>query len=166
MVPSRFKAAIAVAIGILPPLWGCQTPLWSRQSATGTQTDRLMATYSDLQAARNFVVIADFENPAHMDLFQLIASSSEARCVLDPRGGRSDTGRHALRFVAGSSDDAVVVSNQVSQAWYLKRDWRAYDLLMMAVRAEQPGLDMLVAASGGRGEHRTTAQTRVRSKHT
>lgn len=162
MVPSRFKAAIAIVIGTLHPLMGCQTPLWNRQSATGTQTDRLVAAYSDLQAARNFVVIADFENPAHMDLFQLIASTSEARCELDPRGGRVATGRHALRFVSGAAGDAVVVSNARSEEWYLKRDWRDYDLLMMAVRAEQPGLDMLVATSGGRGEDRATAQTRVR----
>ena len=75
-------AYLAISVG------GCQSA-HQGHGRPATQTDRLMQAYDDLRGGR-FVVIADFENPLHMELFQLVSVSEQARCVLDKRGGSGD----------------------------------------------------------------------------
>jgi len=106
-----------------------------------------MAAYPELRSGR-FAVIADFEDPKHMEIFRLIGVSPKARAVLHNTRGRFETGRKCLEFVAGSESDAVVISNELAANWYLKRDWRAYDLLLMSVESPRDGLtaDVLLAA--------------------
>ena len=56
-----------------------------------TQSDRLMQAYPELHGGR-FAVVADFEDPSHMELIQFISTSPEAECELSRKGGRPDTG--------------------------------------------------------------------------
>jgi len=119
-----------------------------------------MQVYPELQTGR-FVVIADFEDPKHMDLFQLISVSEQARCVWDRKGGRVETGAGGLRLTAGSSDDTIVIANRPDAQWYLKRDWRPYDLLLMSVNAPQRGLALDVVMASGPPEQRVSAQSSI-----
>jgi len=102
-----------------------------------TQSDRLIQAYPELAGGR-FAVIADFEHPNHQELFQLAAASAEARQVLSTDQGIPATGRTCLAFTAGSPDDALVINNESASHWYLKRDWRAYDLLLLNIHAPNP----------------------------
>ncbi|MCH7807607.1 MAG: hypothetical protein IIB60_00155 [Planctomycetes bacterium] len=119
-----------------------------------------MQAYDDLGGGR-FVVIADFENPAHMELFQLISVSDKAACVLDTKGGRVETGRAAMRFTAGSPDDTVVITNTGATNWYLKRDWRPYDLFLMAVESPRSGLCVEVTITTGPVELRSSVHSSI-----
>jgi hypothetical protein len=91
-----------------------------------------MEAYSELRGGR-FLVIADFEEPGHMELFEMISVSPQAKLELSEKRGRPRTGPRCLEFTTGSPDDAIVVSNARAENWYLKRDWRPYDLLLMSV---------------------------------
>ena len=119
-----------------------------------------MQVYSELRGGR-FVVIADFEDSKHMGLFQLVQSSGAAKCISQERLGRVETGGGCMEFTAASPDDAVVVTNNSDSEWYLKRDWRAYDLLMMSIYAPKRGLSVDVAIAGGPPDQRLSAYTNV-----
>ncbi len=126
-----------------------------------TQADRLIHVYPELKSGR-FAVIADFEDARHMDLFQLIGVSERAKCVLDRKGGRPQTGRQCLSVTAGSSDDVVVVGNVADGEWHLKRDWRPYDLLLLSVRSPASGLTLNLSIVSGQAENRLSAQSSIR----
>ncbi len=123
-----------------------------------TRADTLMQVYPELQTGR-FVVIADFEDPIHMDLVRLIGVSEQAKCVLDRKGGRAETGAACMQLTAGSSEDAVVLANTSEAKWYLKRDWRAYDLLLLSVHAPTRGLALDLTIGSGPAEKRLSAQS-------
>lgn len=125
-----------------------------------TRADTLMQVYPELQTGR-FVVIADFEDPKHMDLFRLIGVSEQAKYVLDRKGGRAETGAACLQFTAGSPDDAIVLANTPEAQWYLKRDWRAYDLLLMSVHAPKRDLALDLTIGSGPAEQRLSAQSSI-----
>ncbi len=148
---------------ILTWLSGCQTP---RQSASNdtTQTDRLIRTYPELRSGR-FAIISDYENASHMELVHLSGASEQARCVLDTRRGRNDTGRHCLSFTAGSAHDAVVFSNQHAENWFLRRDWRDYDLLMMSVYSPIQHTQLQLTISAGSPRDRTSVETLLQLHH-
>ncbi len=132
---SRLFDARFLSLGLaLVPLSGGCKGLSTARPAAPTRSDRLMQAFPELQSGR-FLVIADFEDPAHLEIFRLIGISPEAQCVLNDKRGREDTGSGCLQFTAGSPDDTVVVSNTGTSNWYLKRDWRAYDLLLLSVHA-------------------------------
>ncbi len=150
---------IGVAVIVIVGVGGCQSVHQGR-GRPATQTDRLMQAYDDLRGGR-FVVIADFENPLHMELFQLVSVSDKARCVLDKRGGRPQTGKACLRFDTGSPDDTVVITNAASANWYLKRDWRPYDLLLMVVESPDRGLSMSIAVTGGTDASASTVHSEI-----
>jgi len=120
---------------------------WRTGHAKPTQSDRLVEAYPALRSGR-FAVIADFENEAHMQLAHLVSVSPDAKCVLDTKKGRKETGRACLSFHAASPDDAVVFNNDDASEWYLKRDWRQYDLFLMSVHAARPDtkLDLSISA--------------------
>lgn len=118
-----------------------------------TQTDRLMKAYDDLAGGR-FVVLADFEDPRHMELFQLISVSEQAKCVLDSRAGRKESGPAVLRCTAGSAEDTVVITDRSASSWHLTRDWRPYDLLLMSLSAPMDGLTAELSVAGGSDDSR------------
>jgi len=125
-----------------------------------TRADTLMQVYPELQTGR-FVVIADFEDPNHMDLVRLIGATDQAKCVLDRKGGRAETGASSLRLTAGSSEDTLVLENNSESRWYLKRDWRAYDLLLMSVQVPAHGLALDLIIGSGPAEKRLSARSSI-----
>ncbi|MFQ5590539.1 MAG: hypothetical protein ACE5HE_05200 [Phycisphaerae bacterium] len=120
-----------------------------------------MAAYPELQSGR-FAVIADFEDPKHMEIIQLIGVSPGARCVLSPRRGRAETGSGCLQFTAGSSDDMIVINNDRAVNWYLKRDWRDYDLLLVSMKSPRRGLSADVSISAGPSGQPTAVRSVLR----
>ncbi len=138
---------------------GCQLAGLHRAAAP-TRIDRLMQTYPDLQSGR-LLVIADFEDPKHMELFQLVGVSDHAKCVLDPKRGRVETGTGCLQFTTGSPDDTIVVSNRAAAQWYLKRDWRNYDLLLMSIHSPERDLVLEMTIAGGPIEERLATHTSI-----
>ncbi len=128
-------------------LAGCQSAGPGGPDAP-THTDRLMQTYPELRGGR-FAVLSDFENPAHMELVEPDSASAKSRTALEPRRGRAETGGAALAFHAVTPDDAVVLSNRQATNWYLKRDWSAYDLLLLSVAAPRPGLSLELSVAAG-----------------
>lgn len=114
--------------------------------------DRLRSSYPDLSSGR-FAVIADFERENHAELFRLATPSRQGSLRADPDRGWEPTGRSGLIVSLGGPKDVLVASNANVTHWYLKRDWREYDLLIMQIQAPSGGLDVevgIVAESDGR----------------
>ena len=101
-----------------------------------------------------FAVIADFEDPRQMELVQLISVSRDAKCVLNGKKGRKETGKGCLVLTTGSPSDTVIFNNDHADQWYLKRDWRQYDLLLLSVHAPRPNLEFDLAIAAGVSQHR------------
>jgi len=142
---------------VVVALSGCAAP-GAREATGPTQTDRFVRTYPELRGGR-FVVLADFEDARQMGMFRCAAASAEAACTLDPHGAPSDTGSACLRFTAGNGYDAVLAGNQTSAEWFLPRDWRDYDLLLLRLRADAPGIRADLAVSAGSGSRQCSAET-------
>ena len=106
---------------------------------TGTRIDRLVGTYPELRSGR-FALIADFEDPVHFEVFEIgNASRQDRRWIVE-----SNAQDGVLAFHAESEADELIVSNERAVNWYLKRDWRSYDLFLFAV--EVPGRDLRLHA--------------------
>ncbi|MBU0719576.1 MAG: hypothetical protein KJ749_15135, partial [Planctomycetes bacterium] len=90
-----------------------------------------------------------------MELVRFVGASPEAASVFDRAGGRPKSGRGCLRLTAGSPGDTVVISNDHAKNWYLKRDWRPYDLLMMAVHASRDDCRLDITIASGTGHERS-----------
>jgi hypothetical protein len=142
-----------VAIGAT----GCRTV---PRPATGppTQLDRLIRHYPELADGR-FAVIADFEDPRHFQIVQLMGTTDVARRSLDASRGIEETGGGCLLFTSGSPNDAIVLSNRAASDWFLKQDWRPYDLLLANVNSPRAGLTLELQIFGGSGPSRQTART-------
>lgn len=151
---SVFSFLIAVSLCVLG---GCESAPRARE-LSGNRLDRLVATYPDLASGR-FVVLADFDDAKHMQLAQVVRMSDRAAVSLDRTGGRAETGASCLRFRAGSDEDALVLSNAVASDWYMKRDWREYDLLLASLHAPRGGAEVELAIVGGEPERRLSAET-------
>jgi hypothetical protein len=117
--------------------------------------------FPELRAGR-FVVIADFEDPRHMELFQAVNVSGKASAKRDARTGRGETGGGCMVATLASTDDAIVISNARAEQWYLKRDWRAYDVLLLSVHISERDLDLQMTIAGGRADRRLAAETSLR----
>lgn len=146
-----------LALGALA-VSGCRT---TGHAPGATRIDRLMNTYSALGTGR-FVVVADFEDPVHMELVTFSATSPRAKFAHDDRGGRPETGRGCLKVTAASAADAVILSNRASSSWYLKRDWRGYDSLILAVKSPKRGISVDITISSGSDQNRTATGTTLR----
>ncbi len=138
---------------------GCQSS-GSRQSTAPTQLDRLMQAYPDLQGGR-FLVIADFEDPRHMELFKLIGVSGQGKCASGRKTGGAATGAGCMLFTAGSPDDVVVINNTSATHWYLTRNWRPYDLLLLSVESPVQNLALEMTIAGGPLEARRAAHASI-----
>lgn len=141
---------------------GCQAPSPGAKSAviSPTQIDRLSRHYRELQGGR-FAVIADFEDPAQLEIFRVAGESGRSKWAIDSKHGRAETGAACGSFTPGSSTDAIVVTNSDSNAWYLKRDWRAYNLFMISVFSPAPRARLEVGIGGGEAETRKLLRTQV-----
>ncbi len=117
-----------------------------------------MAAYPDLQRGR-LLILADFEDPRHMDIVELVTVSGNARCVLDRTRGRPATGAGCVAVDAALAEDTVVISNRRGGAWSLKRDWHDYDLLMLSVEVARRDLALEISVAGGPADARLTAHT-------
>ncbi len=120
---------------------------------TGSRLDRLIGTYPELRAGR-FAVMADFEDPHHYELFHLTSPSGGAR--IEPI---ATTNGHALRFQVGSGETALVIDNTNAVNWYLKRDWRNYDVLLLAIDSPSANATLRITVRAGPTKH--TLQTRT-----
>lgn len=138
----RWYLALAVAVS-----GGCQGP-GPRQDGGPTQVERLARVYPELRGGR-FAVVADFEDSRQMQLFQLVSISPEARRRLAPDRGRSETGTGCLEFTVGSPNDTLVITNEFATDWYLKRDWRPFDLLLLSLHAPRGDLRAEITVLGG-----------------
>ncbi|MEK7731498.1 MAG: hypothetical protein AAB363_06530, partial [Planctomycetota bacterium] len=96
-----------------------------------------------------------------MDLVRLIGVSEQAKGVLDRKGGRVETGTACMQLTAGSPNDTVVLANTSEARWYLKRDWRAYDLLLMSIHAPTRGLALDLSIGSWPAEQRLSAQSSI-----
>jgi len=149
----------ALLVPLLAHVVGCRNVSYPPEHEV-TRSDRLSHAYADVQAQR-FVVIADFENPDHMELVRFVESSEDASAVLDPRGGRATTGRAALKFKAGSREDNLILTNPADGNWYLRRDWQPYDLLLLSVQSPEQGLIMSLSLAAGEGDKAGTVETQI-----
>lgn len=136
---------------------GCVSPT---VAPTESQPDRLKRFYPDLSAGR-FLILADFEDPAHARLFELVNASGQARVSRQSTGGRPETGQAALTFTAGSPQDNLVAGSGNAEREYLKRDWRAFDLLIASIHSPSPNLSTVVTAASGVGANRRVTETAV-----
>lgn len=152
-----FTISVVVALTVAA---GCRLPE-PAPSSTATQLDRLMETYPELRGGR-FLVIADFEDPRQMELFQLIGVSDAAGALLSRKREQAKTGPGCLLFSTASPDDTIVINNERAKHWYLKRNWRPYDLLLMSIQSPQPNLVLETTIAGGPPEVRRTAHASIR----
>jgi len=148
-------AVVSTALMVTIGPTGCRT---TGRTAGGTRIDRLMNTYPALATGR-FVVVADFEDPSHMELVTLNATSPSAKFAYDERGGRPDTGTGCLKVTLAKDTDAVILSNRASSSWYLKRDWRDYDSMILAVHAPRSGVSLDITVASGGNQNRLVAGT-------
>ncbi|MCK4659334.1 MAG: hypothetical protein KAV82_07415 [Phycisphaerae bacterium] len=140
---------IGVAVALMGILPGCHRGTHRAAGGAATQADRLMAYYADLQTGR-FAVIADFEQTMHMELFRSISTGRTALHRLSLTSGVDATGGRCLRAVFGRPDDKLIADNRAARSWHLPRDWRDYDLLVMAVHASAAADLQFTMVSGQR----------------
>lgn len=140
------RATLLILGGMLT-LTGCRT---TKRATEGTRIDRLMNAYPPMATGR-FVVIADFEDPAHMELVTFSTNSPDATFARRETGGRPETGPACLAVRVTGPNDTIVFSNRASSSWYLKRDWRDYDAFLMSVYVPDRGIDIDVTLQSGTG---------------
>lgn len=131
---------------MLTLLGACRLP--GPSVPASTRTDRFLLAYPELRSGP-FAVIADFEDAKHMELIHSSPAAPKASYVWDVRGGRPETGRGCLRLRFGSRDDGIIINNDDATHWFLKRDWRQFDLLLMAVHSPESGLSLEVDIGSG-----------------
>lgn len=147
----------ALSLCVFLSVSACNSP-GSVRSGGMTRSDRLMMAYPSLKSGR-FAVIADFEDPRQMELVQLISVSRDAKCVLNRKNGRKETGKGCLALTSGSPNDTIVLNNDHADQWYLKRDWRQYDLLLLSVHAPRPNLEVDLSIAAGASQARMGVRT-------
>lgn len=142
---------------MLSALAGCRSP--GPVPAAPTQIDRLIAAHPELTSGR-FSVIADFEDPRHAQLLSWSGVSPGAKFTVDSTAGRRETGGTAVRLSASSPRDALTISNDRATDWYMRRDWRGFDLLLMAVQAPAKS-SLRIEVTAGSVQDRRTSHTFV-----
>ncbi len=134
-----------VALLLLTGLSGCRS---GDGRSKLTRVDRMMTEYPSLHTGR-FVIVADFEDPKHMELVTFRATTPTATFAYDARHGRPETGTGCLKVTASNAEDTVILSNLTASTWYLKRDWRAFDTMLMAIHAPRRGLSADITIRSG-----------------
>ncbi len=155
-----FLAAMLSAL--LLNLSACTPQPVERIRSEKTQSDLLRAAYPDLASGR-FAVVADFEDASHRQLFHLAGPTSPQDVLtLSTTAGREQTGAGALLVRFAAPDTQLVANNDAARAWLLKRDWRAYNLLLMSVHSPVDDLTLDFAIVGGEEPLTQQARSRLR----
>ena len=141
------KPATDVILLVCLAASGCQTGKKAEVIAP-TQTDRMMQAYPEIQNGR-VLILADFEDEGQMALFQVESANKTGQILRDSKKGRSETGSAALAATLAGPADVIVVASPRDGDAFLKRDWRPYDLLLMAVHSPAPGLNLETRIVGG-----------------
>jgi len=149
---SRVFVAAAIAVGSN----SCAKK--KENVAAPTQADRMLQTYTEIQSGR-LLILADFEDEKQMALFQFESAANPGRLAHDPGNGRPETGAGALAVTFAAPSESVVISNPRAGEWALKRDWRAYDLFLMAAFAPAAGVTLETKIVGGVSGHAVEART-------
>ncbi len=146
--PVSTRRVLLLVLTALAVQAGCIRPA---RDPVAIQTNRLIARYPALAGGR-YAVIADFEDVRHATLFDVENLSGRASWAIDAGGGIRQTGRDALRVTLAGPTDALRAGAADSEAWFLKRDWRDYDLLYMSVYLEaDPSSPLRVSFVSGVG---------------
>lgn len=153
-LPCFFVLGWFVSFGLVP---GCVTTSPPTEPKP-SRTDRFAKIYPELSGGR-FLIVADFEDEKHVDLFRVETASGAADCALDAGSGRAETGRGALHCKAVATEDELLMANTESSRWYLVRDWRPFDLLLFSMHAPRGGLSLDVTIASGSQENRASART-------
>lgn len=130
----------------------------STPSAGPTQSDKLLKFYTDLQEGP-FAVIADFEDPVHMEIINL-SGAATAKVSRNPSKGRNETGKACLAFRATSPSDELILGDQSATNWHLRRNWREYDLLLLSVFSPVANLQLALTLAAGTDDDRNQLVTR------
>jgi len=120
-----------------------------------------MNVYPPMSTGR-FVVIADFEDPVHLELVMFSTNSPSAGFARSEVGGRPETGPGCLKLRVTGPNDVAVFSNRASSSWYLKRDWRGYDAMLLAAYVPTGGIDLTLTLRSGRDAQSARAETTQR----
>jgi hypothetical protein len=160
--PRLVVATCMVAVTAIA-MAGCRTA--PQRAAAMSPIDRLMSRYPEMRSGR-FSVIADFEDENQLELFHVHDASGSAGIEHGPRAGRRRSepltnGGNALRFQSASPDDALIVNNDQANNWFLKRDWRDFDLLRLAVDAPRDDLALVVSIRAGKRGTTRVVETRT-----
>ena len=126
--------------------------------AAPTQADRLIQAYPEIQNGR-LLILADFEDEKQMGIFHIESATNPGRLARDPKKGRPETGLGALAVAFSAPNESVVISSPPQGEWFLKRDWRPYDLLMMAANSPVAGLTLEIKIVGGVSGNAVEART-------
>ncbi len=147
LLAKPYLSIATFAVGAVVMNIGCRAPQ-PQPTTAPTHVDRLMQTYEELQSGR-FAILADFEDPNHIQLAKVISVSPSASCRINAPKDAKQPGSSALAFSFGSPDDTLTLSNEQATDWYLKRDWRGFDLLMLNIETLQPGLSLDLTIGAG-----------------
>ena len=96
-----------------------------------------MRAYPELRSGR-FAVIADLEDSAQMELFELESPFPTQAGKPAWTRGHAETGSSCVSMTFGRPDDELVVRGSHAGQWYFKRDWRTYDLLLLSMEVPTP----------------------------
>lgn len=162
MIYGKCKSSFQMLFIVTLLFTGCQNP--SPRISTGSNVDRLMEVYPELHQGR-FVVIADFQNPKHMQLFQLNSTSGRASFTFDPRKGRRKTGAACGMFTSHANDDTLVISNDKASQWHMKRNWREFDLLLLSAYTTNRDVTLHIRIEAGPPQAYPAVETIVPMEH-
>lgn len=137
----------------------CRTTSTTRVDGP-TAFDRLVIAYPDLRQGR-FSILADFEEPAHQELFHVISASGRASIALDIHRKRESTGAASLAFTTSSESDTLIAGGDSSESRYLVRDWRPFDLFLIRVHSPQASLVLDMTIAGGAPSYRMETHTKL-----
>ncbi len=138
---------------------GCAKPPVAQPVQAG-RADRLKRHYSDLASGR-FAVIADFEDRRHLELFHIEPAGGTDPIRWIAGSGVAETGARCILFTLPGPDCTLVADNTHVAQWFMKTDWREFDLLLMQVLAPRDGLEVEVGVVAGRDESRKSVYSRL-----
>jgi hypothetical protein len=160
----KYRLLPLLAVGLpLVLLNACRGPDAGLEAAGPTRFDQLVQAYPELAGGR-FATIADFEQPEQMELFEVLSDVEQVRVVRQANIGRTDTGRHALRFNPRTEKDLLLINNDRAREWFMPQDWRPFDLLMFSVFLPETNQQLLLEVTGGVGTNRVTLLTTLPMK--
>ncbi len=151
------RIEVGLAVGLMITVAGCVAAK-KTNTPPPTQADLLIQAYPEIQNGR-LLIVADFEDEKQMGIFQLESATNPGRLARDPAKGRPESGAAALAVTFSGPNESILITNSRESEWSLQRDWRPYDLLMLAVNSPTPGLALEIKIVGGVSGHAVEART-------